>query len=186
MTSGWKIEDVELEFAPDTDERNITRTFQSETLFNFFPALTKSSARAFDYTFKGIITFAEAFALDQISKSADTNTIVIVVPANDNFFAPSEYAVKSFVINRKGPLFTEFGGGFLKVLPYTLTLTELPDEGEVQEGVDAFTDADEGAIGTQQINEIIEETGTELPVEDFGPVGLWNAVISPIAGPFMI
>ena len=177
MASGWFIDDIELEIAPDADERKISRTFQSETLFNFFPSLTKSTARAFDYTIKGIIyPEGKAFALDQIAKSADTNIVIITIPPDQKIFNTTKYAVKTFVISRKGPLFVKFLGKTVQALPYTLTLTELPDEGEFQEGIDGFTDADEEALGLQQLNELTDATGTELDVADFGPVELFQLV----------
>lgn len=181
MASGWFIDDIELEIAPDTDERNISRTFQSETLFNFFPALTKSTARSFDYTIKGV-AYPEktVFQLDQIAKSADTNIVVLRLPPADDIFEFSKFAVKSLVFTRKGPLFVNFddGNGFriIRVYPYTLTLTQLPDEGEFQEGIDGFTDADEAALGLQQLNELTDATGTELDVTDFGPVELFEII----------
>lgn len=177
MASGWFIDDVELEIAPDTDERNISRSFQSETLFNFFPALTKSTARAFDYTIKGIIyPESRAFALDQIAKSADTNIVVITIPPDQKIFNTTKYAVKSLVISRKGPLFIKFLGKTIQALSYTLTLTELPDEGEFQEGIDGFTDADEAALGLQHLNELTDATGTELDVSEFGPIELFEII----------
>ena len=177
MASGWFIDDVELEIAPDTDERNVSRTFQSETLFNFFPSLTKSTARAFDYTIKGIVyPESKAFALDQIAKSADTNTVIITIPLDQKIFNTTKYAVKSLVISRKGPLFVKFLGKVVQALPYTLTLTELPDEGKTQEGIDGFTDIDEDALGLQQLNELTEQTDTDLEVTDFGPIELFKVV----------
>ena len=177
MGSGWFIDDVELEISPDMDERNISRTFQSETLFNFFPNLTKSTARAFDYTLKGIVyPEGKAFDLDQIAKSADTNIVVITIPSDQKIFNTTKYAVKSLVISRKGPMFVKFLGKIVQALPYVLTFTELPDEGEVQEGIDGFTDADEDALGLQQLNELTDATGTELEVTDFGPVELFQIV----------
>ncbi len=188
MASGWFIDDIELEIAPDTDERNISRSFQSETLFNFFPSLTKSTARSFDYTLKGV-AYPEkiVFQLDQIAKSADTNIIVLRVPPADDIFEFSKFAVKSLVFARKGPLFVKFDDGSglrtVKVYPYTLTLTQLPNEGEFQEGIDGFTDADEAALGLQQVNELVDATGTELDVSEFGPVELFEMITGiPLEG----
>lgn len=183
--SGWFIDDVELPIAPDTDERSISRSFQSETLFNFFPSITKSSARAFDYTITGIIYPEDkAFELDQIAKSADTNTVVITIPDDQKIFLTTKYAVKKLVINRRGPLFTKFAppGSSLFVevqaLRYTLTLTELPDEGEFQEGVDGFTDADETGIGLQQVNEINETVDININVDDYSSLEIFAAFIA--------
>lgn len=191
MASGWFIDDIELPEAPITDERNISRQFQSETLFNFFPNLTKSTARSFDYTISGY-AYPEltVFALDQIAKSADTNTVVLTVPSGEKTFEPTKYAVKSLVFARKGPLFTKYdfinehaSDQVVKVYPYKLTLTELPDEGEFQEGIDAFTETNEGALGTQGLNSLIDESGSELSVEDFGPVEAFQLVFGvPFAG----
>ena len=187
--SGWFIEDLELPEAPTADTRSLSRKFQSETLFNFFPALTKQSARALDYTISGFL-YPEltAFALDQIAKSADTNVVVLTIPPGERTFAPSKYAIKSLAFDRKGPLFInqDFSSGgasftLSKVYRYRLTFTELPDEGEFQEGIDGFQDADEGATGAQQLNELIELTGTELTTFDFGPVTLYQTVLGPLA-----
>ena len=173
MASGWFIDDIELEIAPDTDERNISRSFQSETLFNFFPALTKSTARAFDYTIKGIV-FPEriAFQIDQIAKSADTNVVTLTIPPDQNVFGNPKYAVKSLVMSRKGPLFVRFLDKDVVALRYTLTFTQLPDEGEFQEGIDGFTDADEGALGLQQFNELVDTLDSEFNIDDYGPLEL--------------
>lgn len=181
MGSGWFIDDIELPEAPHADARSISRQFQSETLFNFFPNITKQSARAFDYTISGFV-YPEiiAFALDQIAKSADTNIVTLTVPSGEKTFAPTMYAIKSLVFTRKGPMFTKYdfinefnSNTVVKVYPYKLTLTELPDEGEFQESIDGFTDADEEAIGTQHLRELIDETGTELDIDAFGPISLY-------------
>ena len=182
--SGWFIDEIELPVAPNADERDISRSFQSETLFNFFPGITKSSARAFDYTLTGIIyPEHKAFALDQIAKSADTNTVVVTIPPDQQIFNTGKYAVKQLVISRKGPLYVKYLDSIVQALPYVLTLTELPDEGEFGEGFDGFTDADEQSLGLQQLNELVELTGTDLPVEEFGPIGLFQTIFGPIAGP---
>lgn len=178
--SGWKIDDVELPVEPDTDERSISRSFQSETLFNFFPSITKSSARAFDYTIQGIIYPEDkARELDEISKSADTNVVTLTLPVNQRIFKPTSYAVKKLVISRKGPLFVNYappGSTAFKVvqaLRYTMTFTELPDEGEFQPGIDGFTDTDEGELGMQQLNELNEKAGSDLPLDEFGPISIF-------------
>ncbi len=171
MASGWFIDDVELEDAPESDERLITRSFQSETLFNFFPQITKSSARAFDYTISGVVyPEGKAFDLDQIAKSAVTNRVVLTIPASQRIFLSTKFAVKSLRFARKGPLFIKFLGKVVQALPYQLTFTELPDEGEFQDGQDGFTDADEGALGLQQLNEfneILDNSG--LDIDFIGP-----------------
>jgi len=175
VLSGWFIDDVELPVAPQFDERLITRTFQSETLFQFFPSLSKSTARAFDYTISGIIyPEGKAFQLDQIAKSADTNIVILTIPLDQKIFNSTKYAVKSLRISRKGPLFTKFLGIVVQALPYEITFTELPDEGEFQEGIDGFLDADEGTLGNQQLNELVESSGTELEVEKYGPQELFE------------
>ena len=182
--SGWFIDNIELPIAPDSDERLITRSFQSETLFQFFPQITKSSARAFDYTISGII-FPEvkAFALDQIAKSADTNTVVLKIPVNDRVFESTQYAVKSLRFARKGPSFIDFSPDDLppfaltRVYPYTITFTELPDEGETQNGLDAFTDSDEDILGQQFQNELNEALEDGSTVSDtFDVRQLWGFI----------
>ncbi len=168
--SGWFIDDVELPIAPNVDDRLISRTFQAETLFNFFPSLTKSTARAFDYTISGIVyPEGKAFALDQIAKAADTNVVVLTIPDDQRIFNSTKYAVKSLRIARKGPLFVKFLGVTVQALPYTMTFTELPDEGEFQDGFDGFTDSDEGATGFQQLNELNESVGSDQDLSEFGP-----------------
>ncbi len=171
MASGWFINDVELEDAPESDERLITRSFQSETLFNFFPQITKSSARAFDYTISGVVyPESKAFALDQIAKAADTNTVILTIPASQVIFTATKYAVKSLRFARKGPLFIKFLGKVIQALPFSLTFTELPDAGEFQDGLDGFTDSDEGALGLHMINEINEVLdNSELDIDFIGP-----------------
>ncbi len=189
MASGWFIDDIELPEAPQKDERAITRQFQAETLFNFFPSITKSSARAFDYTISGLVyPESKAFALDQIAKSADTNTVIVTIPAAQKIFLTTKYAVKSLIISRKGPLFINFSPSgnppfkVVQALPYKLTFTELPDEGEFQESIDGFTDADEGALGLQGLNELVDGSGTEIDLGDLGVIELFQTVFGiPIA-----
>ncbi len=164
--SGWFVDDVELPDAPETDERLISRSFQAETLFNFFPQITKSSARAFDYTIGGVV-YPEsiAFALDQIAKSADTNVVILTIPADQRIFNSTKYAIKSLRFARKGPLFIKHIDKIVQAIPFQITFTELPDEGEFQDGIDGFTDSDEGALGQQQLNEwteILDNTGLDL------------------------
>lgn len=168
--SGWFIDDIELPVAPNVDDRVISRTFQAESLFNFFPSITKSSARAFDYTISGVIyPEFKAFQLDQIAKAADTNIVILTIPSAQQIFNSTKYAVKSLRIARKGPLFVKFLGSNVQALPYTMTFTELPDEGEFQDGFDGFTDSDEGAVGFQQLNELNEQSATGQDLSEFGP-----------------
>jgi len=176
MGSGWYIDDVELPVAPDSEETVVTRSFQSETLFNFFPQITKSSASAFDFTITGIVyPLLKAQLLEEIARSADTNIVILRTPAPIAGTIAAKYAIKSLKLTRKGPLFTidEFGKT-VAAIPYEMTFTELPAEGEFQEGLDGFTDADEEALGFQQLNELIDETGTDLEISDFGPVELYQ------------
>lgn len=189
MGSGWFIDDIELPEAPQTDERNISRSFQSETLFNFFPNITKQSARAFDYTITGF-AYPEiiVFALDQIAKSADTNIVILTIPTGQKVFAPTKYAIKALVFGRKGPLFTKYdfinefnSNTVVKVFPYKLTFTELPDEGEVQEGIDGFLDSNEGALGAQNLNELSEESDSTLEQEVYGPFSFYQTIFGVIA-----
>ncbi len=180
--SGWFIDDIELPEAPNFDDRVINRTFQSETLFNFFAELTKSTARASDYTIKGVIyPKNKAFQLDQIASSADTNTVVLTVPFLEGIgFVASKFAVKTLKLTRKGPLFInfDFGGGVkldIDVIPFELTLTQLADEGETTEGVDGFQEGEEGSLGLEPLYEL---------VHIFAPVGGGNTLILQDYGPF--
>ncbi len=78
--SGWFVDDIELPEAPTSDNRTISRTFQSETLFNFFPELTKPTASASDYTFTTIIYPQwKIFQLEQIAESADTDDVIMTI-----------------------------------------------------------------------------------------------------------
>lgn len=178
LLSGWFIDDVELPIEPDGDERAITRTFQSETLFKFFPSISKSTAHAFDYTITGVIYPREKVAaLDEIARAADQNIVIITIPAGEAIHNANKFAVKTFRVSRKGPLFVKVDGKIEAVYPFELTFSNLPDEGEFQETLDGFTDADEGALGTQYLNELIEETGTDLDIENFGPIGMVEHVL---------
>lgn len=179
MASGWFIDDIELPIAPSEDERVISRTFQSETLFQFFPELVKPSARAFDYTVVGFIwPEHKAVALDEIARSADTNTVIVKIPAAEKIFHTTKYAVKQLKMARKGPLFVNVLGQDRLVVPYSLTLTELPDDGEFQEGVDGFLEADEGGIGLGYLGQIIEETGSDLDPLDFGTIEAFQLALN--------
>jgi len=163
IESDWWIDDIQLPIAPTTDQRSITRTFQSETLFQFFPSISKSSARAFDYTLNGFI-YPEyrVRELDQLAKSADTNIVLLRIPASEQVFNSTLYAIKKLDVNRKGPLFVRYSPtGFapfveVKAFPFTVTFTELPDKGENQEGADGFPDADESSLGMQDLNQLTE------------------------------
>ncbi len=173
--SGWFIDDIELPIAPQSDQRSITRTFQSETLFNFFPELTKSTARASDYTFKGIVyPLAKIFALDQIASSADTNTVIVIVPSIDLLVPANKFAVKQLTLERSGPLFVvdEESGLTVPAVKFAITLTQLADEGEVTEGVDGFQEGEEGGLGLVYLEELTE-TANEAAAEDYGPFELF-------------
>lgn len=192
--SGWFIDDIELPIGPATDERAITRTFQSETLFNFFPSITKSQARAFDYTMTGFIyPERRAFDLDQIARSADTNTVIVTIPEDQRIFKTTKFAVKKLIMSRKGPLFVKWSADGLppfqtvQAVPFVITLTELPDDGEVQETIDGFTDTDEDSVGLQQLNELIEEIDTTgLNEEEFGTIGLYQTFFGVVVGPLQV
>lgn len=176
--SGWFINDLELPEAPYSDNRNITRTFQSQTIFNFFPELTKSTARAFDYNMKGYIyPDWKTWSLDQIAKSADTDIVTLTAPSNEVPFKRVKYAIKSLKINRTGPLFTSYPHPYwhdVTAFPYEITFTEMPDEGEFQEGVDSFTTADEKGVGWNIIHDVAEWSKTPLPIGDYGPTHIMN------------
>lgn len=203
MASGWWIDHIELPEAPNTDELKISRQFQTHTLFNFFPELTKSQSTSFDYTISGYIyPKVNVFALEQIARSADTNTVILTIPFSESItdldldhqrihervdtpHIPSgprtsdrKFAVKGISLSRKGPLFTEYTVNqrgakpeVVEVVQYSITFTELPNEGEFQEGVDVYNDADEGAIGTSDIEQIYEYYGDDQGIEAFGPDG---------------
>jgi len=163
IESDWWIDDIQLPIAPTSDNRTVSRTFQSETLFQFFPSISKSSARAFDYTVTGFI-YPEyrVRELDQLAKSADTNIVLLRIPASEQVFNSTLYAIKKLVVNRKGPLFIKYSptgvAPFVEVkaFPFTVTFTELPDKGENQEGADGFPDADETSLGLQNLNQLTE------------------------------
>jgi len=163
IESDWWVDDIQLPIAPTTDNRSITRTFQSETLFQFFPSISKSSARAFDYTMSGFI-YPEyrVRELDQLAKSADTNIVLLKIPPDQQVFKSTLYAIKKLVVNRKGPLFVKYSPTGIapftevKAYPYVITFTELPDKGENQESADGFTDTDESSLGMQDLNQLTE------------------------------
>jgi len=162
MASGWFINDLELPEPPTEDDRNINRTFQSETLFNFFPDLTKSTASGFDYSIKTFIyPQALAFELDELAKGADTDIVTLTIPEADRLFEGGSYAIKSYRIARKGPMFLMVGGTPTRVFPLEITFTERPAEGEVDTVIEGDQTVGEEAVGAEAIPEIIDET--ELP-----------------------
>jgi hypothetical protein len=181
--SGWFIDDIELPIAPNKDKRKISRQFQAETLNQFFPEISKSTARAFDYTLFGFLyPEGKVFELDELAKSADTNTVVVTIPPDQQIFNTEKFAVKDFEINRQGPLRVFYIDKIINATPYSLTLTQLPDEGENTEGLDGFTDTDEGALGLQQLNELNSLTGGNQNVTEFGPIELFETIFGlPIA-----
>ena len=171
--SGWKIDDVELPEAPTFDDRVINRTFQSETLFIFFPELTKSTARSSDYTLKSIIyPIAKAQLLDQIASSADTADVILTVPQSEQLFPATKFAVKTLKLTRQGPLFVpnaEISPGVFETvaaIPFEITVTQLPDEGETTEGIDGFEESDEGGLGLVPLQELID---VWTPIGGVGP-----------------
>ena len=162
--SGWFIDDIELPIAPLTDNRSITRKFQSETLFQFFPKLVKSNSAAYDYTITGYIyPLGKAFALNEIAKSADTATVVLRIPPSSDYFNSGQYAIKKLTIERKGPLWIKTpddnNEGLIdtQALPFTLTVSELPDEGVNEEGIDGFLNTDESGLGLEDLNELLDD-----------------------------
>ncbi len=177
--SGWFIDDIELPEAPTFDERSINRTFQSETLFNFFPSLTKSTARASDYTFKSIIYPQwKVFQLDQIASSPDTDNVILTIPILDTLFPATKFTVKTLKMTRRGPLFVpnvELSPGMFgtsPAVPFEFTITQLPDEGETTDSLDGFKEADEGGLGLVFLEELTE-TFQESVGDEFGPFELF-------------
>lgn len=173
IESGWFIDDIELPEAPQEDERDISRSFQTETLFQFFPELVKPTAHSFDYTFVGVLyPEHKVNQLDEIAKSADTNTVTVLIPADERIFNTTKFAVKSLKFNRKGPMFVKYKGVIVRAVPFSITFSQLPEEGEVQEGVDGFLEADEGGLGLQGMAELAEETGSDLDILDYSPMDI--------------
>ena len=154
----------------------------------FFPEITKSSARAYDYVIRGLIdTGANLDSLEELAKSADTNVVVISRPptALGLIHTDGLFAVKTFDVLHEDPLygFIEVIGGAVlplpvQLFPYTLTLTQLADTGEVQEGIDGFLNSDEDALGLQGVQQLVEAALPPLRILDtdapegqyFGPI----------------
>ncbi len=186
IESDWWIDDIQLPIAPTTDTRSITRTFQSETLFQFFPSISKSSARAFDYTMTGFI-YPEyrVRELDEVAKAADTNIVLLRIPADQQVFKSTLYAIKKLIVNRKGPLFVKYTPpgsqitAIVQAFPFTITFTELPDKGENQEGADGFSDTDESGLGNQDLNqltEILTPEGNTIIYVSMSNIEQWRSV----------
>lgn len=164
MSSGWFINDLELPEPPTEDNRNINRTFQSETLFNFFPDLTKSTASGFDYSIKTFIYPQKlAFELDELSKGADTDIVTLTIPEADKLFEGGSYAIKAYKINRKGPMFADIAGTPTQVFPLEITFTERPAEGEADTVIEGDQTVGEDSVGAEALPEVVEEA--ELPAD---------------------
>lgn len=172
MASGWFINDIELPESPNEDDRNINRTFQSETLFNFFPDITKSSASGFDYSIKTIIyPQSMAFELDELAKGADTDIVTLTIPDAEKLFEGGSYAIKSYKINRKGPMFKDILGVDTMVYPLEITFTERPAEGEVDTVIEGDQTVNEDSVGAESLPEITDEA--ELPA-DIEEMDAWD------------
>ncbi len=179
MTSGWFINDLELPEPPTEDTRGITRTFQSESLFNFFPDLTKSTAQGFDYSIKTFIyPQALAFELDELSKGADTDIVSLTIPDADKLFEGGSYAIKAYKINRKGPMFLDIEGEPTQVFPLEITFTERPAEGETDTIIEGDQTVGEEAVGAEALPEVVEEA--ELP-EDIEEMDWWDKLFLSFA-----
>ena len=190
--SGWFIDDIELPFAPQSDNRTISRTFQTESIFQFFPSITKSSSKASDYSFKGIIyPKSKIFALDQISASADTNTVIVTVPLTETLFPATKFAVKELQLIRDGPMFIvdDFGDGpeTVQVVKFEMVLTQLPDEGEFSEGADGYDESESGGLGFELLEGLTNKLVPGSTVSEFGPFELfknpelgWVIGLSPV------
>lgn len=177
MTSGWFVEDIELPLPPATEVKEVTREFKSDALENFFPELTQSKTSTFNYILTGIIyPDAKVIALEQLARSADTETVVVWSSTGDSIYPQQRYAIRKLSLNRNKPLFVRYRpvdslvDVSISAYQYTLSLTELPDEGEFQEGIDGFQDADEGALGEQQLNELIDDLGVNIDILEYGPI----------------
>ena len=160
MASGWFINDIELPEPPTSDDRNNNRTFQAETLFNFFPELTKSTANSFDYKIKGFL-YPQALVkeIDELSKGADTDIVTLTIPVDDQLFEPGHYAIKTYRINRKGPTFIIDPVSMLEVMayPFEINFTEKPGVGESDTFLSGDQTANEDGVGIESLPAIYDQ-----------------------------
>ena len=174
MASGWFIDDQELEFAPSKDVRKIGRQQKTGVLVDYFPELFGSTANIFSYEIKGYCLDYEAFLLDQIARSADTNIIEIKPHIHQQIFHVGKYAVASLTIDRNKVRYTDAHGlKGVRVLYYTLTLTEIADEGENQNSVDGIKDANEDGLSQDYFKQVLENHDVEFTEQEKSIYSAW-------------
>ncbi len=164
MVSGWFINDLELPEAPTKDDRNNNRTFQAETLFNFFAEFTKSTANSFDYKISGFV-YPQTLVkeLDELSKGADTDIVTLTIPVAQQLFEPGHYAIKTYRINRKGPSFIIIIDPItmlpveVEAYPYEINFTEKPGVGESDTIILGDQTANEDAVGIESLPAIYDQ-----------------------------
>ncbi len=183
MASGWFINDIELPEPPTQDDRNNNRTFQSETLFNFFPELTKSTANSFDYKIKGFL-YPQSLVkeLDELSKGADTDIVTITIPLDQQLFEPGHYAIKTYRINRKGPSFIIDPVTLLEVeaYPFEINFTEKPGTGESDTIILGDQTANEDAVGTESLPLVYDELLLQDSFVDMDAIDIYNFMIKGV------
>ena len=149
--SGWRVGGIALPWAPETIIMKVNRTFQKETIFQYMPQIFKPTASAYDFTFTGkIFPSWKAYELEQLAKSADTETVSFDSPnvgLDDNFLGKGEHAIKNFEISRRKPMFISVDGRAETVFNYKMTLTQFADEGENIPFLGGDHEGDEDGVG---------------------------------------
>ena len=181
MTSGWKIDDIELPMPPIEDLRDISRDFEEESIFQFFPELKKSTSTGADYTITGLIWPIDlARELEQLCRNPETKSVTLTVPAAERLFTETEFAVKGLSINRRGPLFIKENGITYQVVPFVLTLTAYTGDGENTNETDGTTEEDEDALGLRDLNNFAKNLGADSG--ELGPIEIINSIFAlPLA-----
>ncbi len=168
MTSGWFIDDIELTMDPISDNRTIGRNVQQEVVQDFFPQVQSNASANYDYKMSGYLfpTYV-ALELEQLARNAEGGIVNVKAPEHELNFINGSYIIKNLTIDRKGPLKALWNGIMVDAQSFSLTLTTIPDEGELQNELDGTTDSDEEGIGLGQFGDLIDPSLQTEPFDNF-------------------
>ena len=183
MTSGWVINGFELPIAPSSERKKVNRSFQSQSIYKFFPAVFKPSTVSYDYTITGYLYPEELVVqLEQLARSADTE-IVSIVAFGKTVIGNGLYAIKQAEFYRDKPSFVDWNGFIHYAYRYTMTFTEFADQGENQSSIEGETDFDEDGVGLGGLAGLVPEfTGEQYDLDTFDPIQLLGNIGAGVLG----
>ena len=142
----WTIRDLVLPIEPSEIRKRTIRIQQPIPVSGDFPSPSINQPGKFELQIKGKIWPRQlAQQLDEATKNAETEELVIFVPDedNDNQWLSGDYSVTRAEFSRKKPVYTEEDGVAVEVYDYNITFLKYADTGSEQESDEGGPSEDE-------------------------------------------